>query len=89
MSSPVNKRLRNAVIWGLEDVEALCREADGECAALQAHARERMDVVVMCHASSLRAVVGAIWRLAGDARRGEYRGPALGIRGDRGTGKDG
>lgn len=74
MPSPVNRRLRNLVIWGLEDVEALCQEADAECAALMGHARERMDLVAMGHAGSLRAAVGAIWRLAADARRGEYRG---------------
>jgi hypothetical protein len=75
MPSPVNKRLNNVVIWGLEDMEALCQDLDGEGAALLAHARERMDLVAVCHAANIRSAVGALRLLASDARRGEYRGP--------------
>ena len=73
-TSPIaGKRLANRVIWGLEDIVALCREADGECAAVQALAREGMDVALMHRASNLRAMVNAIWRKTVDARHGEYR----------------
>ena len=51
---------------------ALCREADGECAAVQGMARASMDVELVMRVSNLRALGGEIWRLAVNARHGEY-----------------
>lgn len=69
-----NKRLANKVIWGLEDITALCRTARSQWDAMMARAEEQSDHVMLVHLARMRDTLAEIDRRARDARQGEYDG---------------
>ena len=66
-------RVPNKVIWGLEDILALCIDARESCRDMQARALQEMDAIMLASLVELIDQVSQIEGKARDAREGKYR----------------
>jgi hypothetical protein len=73
-SSVANKRLANKTIWALEDIVALCIEAQEDWKSAIEQAEKRMDPTMLLSLAMLRDRIAQIQEIARLARQGQYDG---------------
>lgn len=73
-SQVANKRLANKVIWSLEDIVALCRDAQPDWERAMKRAEKQMDPVMLLSLARIRDTLALIERKAKAARQGKYEG---------------
>ena len=77
-SSVANKRLANKTIWALEDIVALCREAQRDWEQAIEQAEKKMDPIMLLSLALLRDRIAQIEQIARLARSGQYDGGGSG-----------